>query len=554
MWLLPRSASSVFAPVSECSTKDSPPVSDTSEETLELWVTSSGTPTRRRASWHGWKSRAWSRRLFGPETLKLSDGGAGMELWTELQRASPASRGPQLESATANTTSAGSGPLSLTAWQKLNRHFSGEKTCGDLFQAEALSSSLLTLPGSGSMRSGVCSPRQPLALPTSASEFSSWPTATAKDAASSSGSCAEWGHGETLTDASRSWGTPTASDAKGPNQHTKGGRSTATDAAQWKTPHGFQAWNGPDGNEFSKSVRAVQEEWQTPSAGNFRTRGGDRADELGLDNQAKLMWATPTQADHKREGTYGNGESNPTLPGQTTLWASPKAEDSESAGMRHARGVADTLTAQSSIWPTPLVGTGPASHGQISGDFRNRMEEILDHEHWPTPNASVTNDGETPESWKARNEILRAKGINGNGMGTPLTIAATTWPTPAARDQKGENSEASCLKTRSDGRGTSHTDQLPNFAVHIFSPPDPLIQSGENSSTPVVSVHGSQLSPTTKAESVLGRRRLNPAFVCWLMGWPWWWTRAEPTSFGAAGMVWWRSAVQQRLYFLFGGR
>jgi hypothetical protein len=42
---------------------------------------------------------------------------------------------------------------------------------------------------------------------------------------------------------------------------------------------------------------------------------------------------------------------------------------------------------------------------------------------WPTPNAQVSQDGESPETWLKRKEAMKAKGYNGNGCGTPLTIA-----------------------------------------------------------------------------------------------------------------------------------
>jgi hypothetical protein len=42
---------------------------------------------------------------------------------------------------------------------------------------------------------------------------------------------------------------------------------------------------------------------------------------------------------------------------------------------------------------------------------------------WPSPNAQVSQDGESPETWLRRKEAMKAKGYNGNGCGTPLTIA-----------------------------------------------------------------------------------------------------------------------------------
>ena len=60
---------------------------------------------------------------------------------------------------------------------------------------------------------------------------------------------------------------------------------------------------------------------------------------------------------------------------------------------------------------------------------------------WPTPDAAVSNDGESPETFLARRERVRAKGYNGNGMGTPLAMAAqissAAWPTPNTVDAKG---------------------------------------------------------------------------------------------------------------------
>lgn len=54
----------------------------------------------------------------------------------------------------------------------------------------------------------------------------------------------------------------------------------------------------------------------------------------------------------------------------------------------------------------------------------------------PTPNATVAQDGERPETWLARREVVKAKRINGNGMGMPLTIAVQLLPTPTSMDSK----------------------------------------------------------------------------------------------------------------------
>lgn len=53
----------------------------------------------------------------------------------------------------------------------------------------------------------------------------------------------------------------------------------------------------------------------------------------------------------------------------------------------------------------------------------------------PTPDASNANDGEGLDTWLERRERVKAKGINGNGRGMPLAIAALKLiPTPTAQD------------------------------------------------------------------------------------------------------------------------
>gem|GEM_PF-6584660 len=54
----------------------------------------------------------------------------------------------------------------------------------------------------------------------------------------------------------------------------------------------------------------------------------------------------------------------------------------------------------------------------------------------PTPNASVANDGEKPETWLARAAKLKVKHGNGNGAGMPLSIAVQMLPTPTTRDYR----------------------------------------------------------------------------------------------------------------------
>ena len=105
------------------------------------------------------------------------------------------------------------------------------------------------------------------------------------------------------------------------------------------------------------------------------------------------------------------------------------------------------------------------------------------------------------------------------------------WPTPAARDGKGANSESHALVT---GGGRKHMDQLANFVA--YSPQARTIRDGQKSSDTA------PISP----------RRLNPIFASWLMGWPLTWTIADPHASSASATALWRSALRSRLSSCFG--
>ena len=165
---------------------------------------------------------------------------------------------------------------------------------------------------------------------------------------------------------------------------------------------------------------------------------------------------------------------------------------------------------------------------------------------WPTASASVANDGETIESWKARQARNLAKHLNGNGMGTPLTIASIQWPTPNAhdatgargagfeltdhhygdrKDEMGLDQQARMFwqtpnqrdwKSETGSENNTH-DRPPNLSRQVYrlSPPAPAIPDGQQlSESDLTSLRRSFLENAAKRP----KRRLNPRFVSWLMG------------------------------------
>jgi len=185
-----------------------------------------------------------------------------------------------------------------------------------------------------------------------------------------------------------------------------------------------------------------------------------------------------------------------------SAWPTARAEDSESAGMRHSRGVADTRTAATSIWQTPKTTAGEYTRDRGNPDHERPTLEGQASTLWATPAPMQTREGWTAEAIEDQRQKEKAKGQNGNGFGIGLAAQATAlwtapqahdvtqrgsgqvptakagnaclardatnWPTPAARDHKGENSAPFAERG-----GVGKDEQLPNAVAFLFSRPDP---------------------------------------------------------------------------------
>jgi hypothetical protein len=144
--------------------------------------------------------------------------------------------------------------------------------------------------------------------------------------------------------------------------------------------------------------------------------------------------------------------------------------------------------------------------------FTRKAEALaLGITNWSTPKATDGAKGGPGQSY-------------GSGGTPPLPAQAAQWPTPAAQNWKG-SSEASI--TRADGK--SRMDILHYRAEQGFTHPAPaIVMHGRQSShhapisrplwASMIASHGRVASKRIlKGRS---RRRLNPLFVGWLMGWP----------------------------------
>lgn len=310
-WLhVPSSTTLTSARAPECSDWPSTPLSDL-PGAYEPFVTLNGKPSRRPLSWPAWKTRPWIKRLF------LTIFASSSEIETRLTtfadsvlssslRAIPASPSAQPVDVVARTILDIYGPQSLTSLrQRFPSSASSRMSQGTLDlgmdECEEICESEATALRKDS------SARRKSARAIRGNGCSSWPTTSAF--ADSTEKCGKPdkgrrgpNSGRTLTGKAlevygqgphakkKAWTTPQAHDVHpgdpervGRYGTKHGGRNLNDDAAKWPTPHGFQAGNGPDGNEFAKKVK----NWGTPRVSTNAGIGNEnREPKARLEDQA----------------------------------------------------------------------------------------------------------------------------------------------------------------------------------------------------------------------------------------------------------------------------
>lgn len=259
--------------------------------------------------------------------------------------------------------------------------------------------------------------------------------------------------------------------------------------------------------------------WPTPDTGHERinrSRSPGAADRPTIALAAKL-WASPTAHDGRRPGADLHSTQGANLNRDAAMWMTPSVSNSQGNEYTRDRGIPGqerlTLTGQAQHWPTPRATDGTKGGPNQAGSKGDLMLPSAAAQ-WPTPMAM---DAEQSGSPKA-------------SMMT-LDRASKQWPTPASRDYRTPNSQASQASRNHTGG-----EQLPNFVEHHFS--HPVLST----------LDGRELSPTARTLP----RRLNPAFGCWLMGWPIWWTNPALTSCARSEMESYRCRLQWHLSNLCG--
>jgi hypothetical protein len=436
-----------------------------SETPIEPCVMSSGTLTPRPPSWHGWRTRRWIALLCGT-TFPPSTVARGVDSWISSLEASHAKIFPMPGSAPASRPGSGraSGSTTPESFATLAPGGFLPRTSVPSLE-EGWASFLETLPSSGSMRSG------------SLFERPTWAPRTAGKGSSSSPS------------GGTAWTTPCASEnERGAARYAQGG-----------TP-----------------LKGQAQRWQTPATDSFRSRGGERKDEEGLDQQAR-HWATPNAHDGQRPVADIHSTQGRNLDREVALWPTPRVRSTlgdSCSPQRATQGENLGLNDAAAKWPTPRANEG-SSPNQPTSRRKDLPPQDLNvvARNWPSPRAEDSEScGNHPDAQDSLSGLIK------------------NWPTPSARDMKGTD-----IPNHHGGASLSH-----------------FVETGQRShSLPQdqeTGKRGKSSSPTARSSPL----RLNPAFVCWLMGWPWWWTRAERISFAAREMESWTSRQRALLWSLVG--
>src|SRR4029434_5502383 len=89
------------------------------------------------------------------------------------------------------------------------------------------------------------------------------------------------------------WPTARAEDSESCGNHPGATDSLTGATRNWPTPHtNCTTGAGSQGRDGGDNLQTTVDLWQTPATDSFRSRGGDRKDEMGLDQEAR-HWKTP---------------------------------------------------------------------------------------------------------------------------------------------------------------------------------------------------------------------------------------------------------------------
>lgn len=158
--------------------------------------------------------------------------------------------------------------------------------------------------------------------------------------------------------------------------------------------------------------------------------------------------------------------------------------DQDSSSWRTSQDSSSSSDSFSGTWPR----SGSMRSGQCFA--RPKLELPTDASEsssspglLPTPSASNPNDGEDLGNWLARREAVKARGVNGNGFGTPLSIAVRLMPTPTTQPQTGNGHARNLGNEAKPGNFGKYGPAVRQWEAKLNrKAPDPTLPDGRNGS------------------------------------------------------------------------
>lgn len=315
MWIVPSGIRSAYVAASGCSSSQSPLDASTSESTVALRLHASGTLTLRPSSYKGWKTRHWSRALFGAVICETSTPSRFAEWWTSSLRGSRASRTASQESNSATATN------EATATTETDLSLNSCESCLSVAPPWCSSKTCLT----GFAEDG---------FDLSERNYADWVTRSKTRSLSLRNRLARVIGGNGCL----CWPTARSEDSESCGNHPN-----ATDSLTGAT----KMWSSPTG-----------------AAGGSTSRGWDRIDEPLLGGQA-ANWATPNAHDGRRPGVDDKSTQAGNLQRDAAMWLTPSASE-DAAGKPGAKMQA-MLTHQAVLSSLPAPETTGETSPRTSG-------------------------------------------------------------------------------------------------------------------------------------------------------------------------------------------